>query len=72
MRQRPNPELEILGVVITMTTSGTRSDANSRKNPQGVRRQSIQHRIIQSVDRGEPGVPGIHFTLPDYSGAAES
>ena len=63
VRQRPNPELQILGVVITMhdrrTALGPRHPG---ADPQGLRRQGLSDRHQQERAPGrEPGVPRVHL-----------
>ena len=61
VRQRPNPALKILGVVITMHDKRTALGArHPRADPQGLRRQGVPHGHQQErAAGGKSRVPGV-------------
>ena len=74
VRQRPNPELRILGVVITMHDRRTALGRDiQRADPQGVRRQGLPTVISKSVRLEEsPAYRESIFTFaPESTGATE-
>ena len=63
VRQRPNPALRILGVVITMHDRRTALGRDIREQIRKVFGDKVfQHRHQQErAPRGEPGLPGVHL-----------